>query len=120
MALTRTERKISKLVRAAVNASGSPYPIKIVDGFAAPELHGRSYYWTTPSGKTEVRHPNAYGYPTLYHPSTLHIVVGAGWVLQSLLNAEWEEQEKRRELRELLNTRLTTQVRFTSEGGIAQ
>ena len=55
-------------------------PVEVVAGDAAPHLAGRSYYWTTPSGKTEVRHPNAYGWPTLYWPSTLRVVVGQEWL----------------------------------------
>lgn len=47
---------------------------------------GRSYYWTTPSGKTEVRHPSAYGWPTLYHASTRRVVVGADWITAPVVN----------------------------------
>ena len=73
-------RKLSKTVRTAAGLSGTPYPIVPVAGTQAPRLQGRSYYWTTPSGLTEVRHPNAYGWPTLYHGSTLRIEVGRGWL----------------------------------------
>jgi hypothetical protein len=45
-----------------------------------PKTTGRGYYFTTPSGKTEVRYPNAYGYPTLYHGSTLAVEVGDKWL----------------------------------------
>lgn len=55
------------------------YPIHRVAGSAAPRLDGRGYYHTTPSGKTIVRYPNSYGWPTLYHPSTMRIVVGRDW-----------------------------------------
>lgn len=77
----RNYRQISKHVRAACNQIGTPYQIVTVDGFDAPKLVGRSYYWTTLSGKTIVNHPNAYGYPTLYHASTLRIQVGRGWLI---------------------------------------
>lgn len=77
----RERRLVSKVVRQLVGAPGSPYPIVFVDGSQAPRLVGRSYYWTTPSGRTEVRHPNAYGWPTLYHPSTLRIEVGRDYRL---------------------------------------
>lgn len=78
--MTTTYAKMSKAVRAAVNASGTSYPIRIVDGSAAaPELVGRSYYHTTPGGKL-VRYPNAYGYRTIYHASTRAITVGRDWL----------------------------------------
>ena len=73
--MTRSQsRKIaaefSRRVRAAAGMAGSPWPILVVPGKAAPHLCGRSYYWTTPSGLTEVRHPSAYKWPTLYHEGT--------------------------------------------------
>jgi hypothetical protein len=45
-----------------------------------PKTTGHGYYFTTPSGKTIVHHPNAYGYPTLYHGSTLAVEVGDKWL----------------------------------------
>jgi hypothetical protein len=54
-------------------------PVEIVDGDVAPRVAGESYYWTTPSGKTIVHHPSAYGWPTLYHASTLRVEVGRDW-----------------------------------------
>lgn len=78
----RNYASISKSVRAASGQSGTPYPIEAIDGFAAPKLVGKSYFWTTLSGKTIVNHPNAYGWPTLYHASTLRIVVGKGWLIE--------------------------------------
>jgi hypothetical protein len=87
--MTRTRRRIglriSKMVREAAGESGTPYPIRFVDGFAEPVLKGRSYYWTTPSGLTEVKYPSAYKWPTKYHHSTRYIEVGIGWVLENLL-----------------------------------
>jgi hypothetical protein len=75
-------RKIySRTIRQAARAAGKPYPIVRVDGDQAPTVTGRSYYWTTPSGLTEVRYPNAYGYPTLYHGSERRIEVGREWLL---------------------------------------
>lgn len=79
-----THRTTSRVVRAAADLSGTPYPIVVVAGDSPPRLEGRSYYWTTPSGRTVVRHPNAYGYRTLYHPSTRRIVVGSDWVVASV------------------------------------
>jgi hypothetical protein len=69
-----------KAIRAAAGLSGTPYTIVVEPGNAGPRLEGKSYYWTTPSGLTVVRHPNAYSWPKLYHPSTRRIVVGRRWV----------------------------------------
>lgn len=54
-------------------------PIDIVHGDFPPRQVGSSYYFTTPSGKTIVRHPNAYGWRTRYWPSTRRVEVGAAW-----------------------------------------
>jgi hypothetical protein len=45
-----------------------------------PKLVGSSYYWTTMSGKTIIRHPNAYHWPKLYHGSTRCIEVSREWL----------------------------------------
>lgn len=81
------DRKLSKAVRAAAGESGMPYPIEVIDGFAAPELTGRSWYYTTSAG-TLVRHPNAYkrvakSAELVYHGSTHTIQVGAGWLIEN-------------------------------------
>lgn len=55
-------------------------PVYVISGDAPPAKRGKSYYHTTPSGKTIVHYPNAYGYRTMYHPSTLRIEVGAQWL----------------------------------------
>ncbi len=127
---TRGDRLISKAVRAVLGLSNTRYPIEFSDGFDEPQLRGHRQYWTTPSGKTVVRFPNAYKWPTKYHHSTLHIVVGAGWVLAVVMEAEkqlFEERVQatrtRAEARLLLqpgNRRPPTGVRFTAEGGIKQ
>lgn len=111
----RTRRLISKLVRRELGLSGSPYPIVFVDGFAAPALKGRSYYWTTPSGKTEVSHPNAYGWPTVYHASTRRIEVGKGWVCQALA-AHWADERDVAALLTPKAVRPAGNVRFDAEG----
>jgi len=71
---------ISKLLRSLCNCQGKPYPIIVVKGNKKPALKGCSFYWTTPSGKTIVRHPAAYKWPTKYHNSTLRIEVGDKWL----------------------------------------
>lgn len=53
--------------------------VDVVPGDAAPHVAGDSGYYTTPSGKTIVRHPGAYGYRTVYHCSTERVDVGADW-----------------------------------------
>lgn len=68
-----------KLVRSLVGASATQ-PVIVVEGNAKPHWHGRSYYWTTLSGKTEVRFPNAYKWPCTYHASTLELRVGEDWL----------------------------------------
>jgi hypothetical protein len=73
-------KTISKAVRSEINLSGTPYPIVITGDDKSPAIAGESYYWTTPSGKTIVRYPNAYGYRTLYHASTRRIEVGRDWL----------------------------------------
>lgn len=55
------------------------YPLVFEDNDNPPSIQGEGYYWTTLSGKTRVYHPNAYGWPTRYHNSTLHISVGKNW-----------------------------------------
>jgi len=66
-----------------------------VGGPAKPKYDGREAYYTTPSGRTEVAHPNAYGYSTIRHPSTLTCTVGWGWVrryMRRLATAEAGKQ----------------------------
>jgi hypothetical protein len=56
--------------------------MRTIPGRAAPILEGerRSYYHTTPSGRTIVHSPRAYGYRTLYHRATWYtLVVGEEW-----------------------------------------
>jgi hypothetical protein len=70
---------LRSVARAEIGAP-SAWPVVIVPGNAPPVREGESYYWTTPSGKTVVCHPNAYGWRTWYHCSTLCVVVGAEWL----------------------------------------
>jgi hypothetical protein len=63
-------------VIAGLSPDGARYPIQIVDGHRPPRVVGQDYYWTTPSGKTIVRHPNAYKWPTVYHGSTRRVAIG--------------------------------------------
>jgi hypothetical protein len=49
-----------------------------------PKLVGNSGYSTTPSGKTIVNHPSAYGWPTVYHCSTERVEVGREWIRKNI------------------------------------
>jgi hypothetical protein len=49
-----------------------------------PKLVGNSGYHTTPSGKTIVNHPGAYGWSTVYHCSTERIEVGREWIRKNI------------------------------------
>jgi hypothetical protein len=81
---------MSNLRRMAREQAGAhrSCPVAIVYGSdRAPEIEGHSYYHTTPSGRTIVYNPNAYGWRTLYHPSTLRVVVGDRWPTRAQLAA---------------------------------
>lgn len=84
--LTQAERKI---IREHSGRAHRAMPVVVIDGHATPEVKGKTYYHTTPSGKTIVRFPNAYGYPTKYHPSTLRVEVGAGWLHDQRRQKMW-------------------------------
>ena len=77
--------EVRKAIRVAAHLTGTSYKIIDIDGFSPPTLCGEGYYWTTPSGKTRVRHPGAYKWRCVYHPSTMHIEVGRGWLIQNAL-----------------------------------
>jgi len=79
--LTPSQRRA---IRQSANESQKNISIEVIPGIAlAPKTVGQSYYWTTPSGKTIVNHPSAYGWPTLYHASTRRVVVGELWAAQA-------------------------------------
>jgi hypothetical protein len=77
-ALTDDHKRARAARRIIRQRAGETWTARVVQlGSGKPALVGESYYWTTPSGKTIVRHPNAYGWRTLYHPSTLAVECGA-------------------------------------------
>lgn len=79
---TPAQRTAARLA-AGLNRGNNSYPVIVIPGGAlAPRLLGNDYYWTTLSGKTRVYHPNAYGWPTLYHGSTRRVVVGEKWLAE--------------------------------------
>lgn len=69
-----------RICRRYVGPGCNHCPVVVVPGARRPYLIGDSGYYTTPSGKTIVRSPQAYGWRTLYHPSTEEIRVGARWI----------------------------------------
>lgn len=59
--------------------------VKIIKGSKeAPKLSGETFYYTTLSGKTIIRHPNAYKWKMWYHPSTISLTVGEIWLNEYL------------------------------------
>jgi hypothetical protein len=58
-----------------------------------PKLIGHAGYHTTPSGKTIVTYPSAYGWPTVYHCSTEHIEVGGNWIRKNIYYLAKSEAE---------------------------
>ena len=74
----------STLRRHARLARHDHAPIRVVAGSRPPHETGEGFFYTTPSGKTRVHHPNAYKWRTLYHPSQRHVSVGAAWLTRWL------------------------------------
>ena len=74
------------LCRWLVNEKAEVYE---VDGSSSPTTTGRRAYYATKSGKTEVRHPKAYGYYCVYHPSTFCIEVGRDWLAKNARFYDW-------------------------------
>jgi hypothetical protein len=75
-------KKLTALRSAARKEAGAnrSTPIDILaKSDQAPEMTGEAGYTTTPSGKTTVRHPGAYGNRCVYHVPTLHVTVGQNW-----------------------------------------
>ena len=75
--------KTRKMIRSAAKASGTPWPIVVVEGDGAPKVAGGSFHWTTKTGQP-IYHPNAYSKvgqsSMVYHHSTLRIEVGRDWL----------------------------------------
>ena len=58
-----------------------------------PKLVGNSGYFTTPSGKTVVAYPGAYGWRTVYHCSTERVEVGREWIRKNIYYLAKSEAE---------------------------
>jgi hypothetical protein len=67
------------LARLIVGDCGNRPVVFIPNSKQPPKVKGHSFYHTTPGGRI-VHHPNAYGYRTVYHASTIHTTVGENWV----------------------------------------
>lgn len=88
IAISRTAETTARQRTIARRAAGlSRYdsrPVIVVEGgHLPPKQVGHSYYHTTPSGKTIVHSPGAYGWRTVYHPSTRRVVVGSLWLAEN-------------------------------------
>jgi hypothetical protein len=84
MKMDKEKRRVIRILTgSAVNI-----PIVEVDGDDPPREAGESFYWTTPSGKTRVSYPRAYGWRTVYHHSTLRVEVGRDWRPPELVRVE--------------------------------
>jgi hypothetical protein len=59
----------------------------IKNSWQKPKTEGHGYYFTTPGGK-RIYHPSSYGWPMVYHGSTLHVTVGAKWIARVRRNLE--------------------------------
>lgn len=78
---TKKQKKVNPdyLSRLWVDDRGN-LPVHRIKGNREPHYEGTQWYYTTPSGNTIINHPSSYGWPMCYHPSTLKIVVGNGWI----------------------------------------
>lgn len=129
-------RQVSKIVRAALNCSGTSYPIEFEDGFSPPRQEGTYHHWETRGGR-RIYHPSAYsknGWSNMvYIPSSICLVVGKGWVLEemvkkfalipSCLSQNIIAEEKARKAWENIleaanDGAYLARAKFTSEGGI--
>lgn len=90
---TKAYRRFSRIVRAACNCTGKPYPIAIVEGDDPPGTVGESWHYETKGGR-RIYHPSAYskrGWSNMvYCGSTKAIEVGRAWLAVNGL-ADWEE-----------------------------
>ncbi len=65
---------------AGIRYSTTFAPLSVHPGTSAPQFRGEVGYYTTPSGKTIVHHPGAYGWRTVYYCSTRQLMVGRDWL----------------------------------------
>jgi len=72
------------IIRSIKRLCKSTASITIENNAKCPTEIGTCGHHTTPSGKTVVHSPNAYNCPTVYHRSTLEIIVGRRWIIKNI------------------------------------
>ena len=90
---------VSRAIKRRIDAPNHVYVV-VVEGSKKrenqkPKLVGNSGYHTTPSGKTIVNHPGAYGWRTVYHCSTERVEVGRNWIRKNIYYLAKSEAEMR-------------------------
>jgi len=100
--LNDNDELIGWVRRAIKRLIGAPshVDVVIIEGSkkqknSPPKLVGHAGYHTTPSGKTIVTHPGAYGWRTVYHCSTEHVEVGRNWIRKNICYLAKSEAELR-------------------------
>lgn len=90
---------VRRAIKRRIDAPNHVYVV-VVEGSkkrenSRPKLVGSSGYHTTPSGKTIVTHPGAYGWRTVYHCSTERVEVGREWIRKNIYYLAKSEAEMR-------------------------
>jgi len=71
-----------KLVPRLWAEDSGNHPVVLSENNAAePSQRGSRHYWTSLKGRSVVHCPSSYGWPMLYHSSSIRIEVGARWLL---------------------------------------
>jgi len=87
---------VSRAIKRRIDAPNHVYVV-VVGGSkkrnSQPKLVGNPGYHTTPSGKTIVNHPGAYGWRTVYHCSTERVEVGREWIRKNIYYLAKSEAE---------------------------
>lgn len=74
-----TKNRVNQFVRASIYKIHGRFPLDVIPGASPPCRVGKSWYFTTIGGKP-IRHPSAYRWPKIYHPSEAKITVGQAWI----------------------------------------
>jgi len=100
--LNDNDELIGWVRRAIKRRIGAPSHVEVVilEGSkkqenSPPKLAGHAGYHTTPSGKTIVTHPGAYGWRMVYHCSTERVEVGREWIRRNMHYLAQSEAEMR-------------------------
>ena len=88
---------VRRAIKRRIDAPNHVYVV-VVEGSqkrenSQPKLVGNPGYHTTPSGKTIVNHPGAYGWSTVYHCSTERVEVGRNWIRKNIYYLAKSEAE---------------------------